>query len=81
MRKPMSRWVPAGLEVIALSSREWRVSDPAKAERDGLSLVGFVQQTESHVFELTVIGSPRTPKRFPTLDAALTYLTPTNARL
>ena len=46
------------VEVIALSDREWRVSDPTKVERDGMALLGFVELVEA-TYEVTVLGEPR----------------------
>ncbi|MDQ1598224.1 MAG: hypothetical protein QOI70_1648 [Microbacteriaceae bacterium] len=53
-----SRAISSGeVEVIAISRDEWRISDPSKAEHDGLSLLGFVQRVEN-AFEITEMHRP-----------------------
>jgi len=47
----------SSVEVIAISEREWRISDPTKSERDGLALLGFVELVDS-TYEVTVLGEP-----------------------
>ena len=49
--------VPETAEVVAISAREWRVSDPRKIERDGLALVGFVELV-GETYEATSLGDP-----------------------
>jgi hypothetical protein len=49
---------PTGLVVIALSEKEWRVSDPSRRSDDALCLLGFIQRVDT-AFEVTVIGRPR----------------------
>jgi hypothetical protein len=61
------------LEVISLSEDEWRVSDPARIERDGISLVGFIKRVDG-AFEVTQLGFPQEHLRFSTLAMAVSYL-------
>ena len=63
----------AELEVIALSEHEWRVSDPARIKRDGISLVGFITRVDD-MFEVTQLGSPQEHLRFSSLAMAVSYL-------
>lgn len=67
-------YIDLGVEVIELSPTEWRVSDARRPDNgDGLSLIGFIQQTEAG-FETTELGAPRRRNRFPTFPEALTTL-------
>jgi hypothetical protein len=63
----------AELEVLPLSDDEWRVNDPARAERDGIPLVGFIKKTDD-MFEVTQLGAPHEHLRFSTLAMAVAYL-------
>jgi hypothetical protein len=62
-----------GLELIPLSAHEWRVSDPSLDERDGLSLLGFVEEVAAG-YAVTAIGRPREHPVQPDLDSALMVL-------
>ena len=64
---------PSGLELIAISETEWRVSDPAVDDEDALALLGFVQRVGAG-FEVTSIGHPGEHPVLPDLDAALERL-------
>ena len=67
----------SGLELIPVSATEWRVSDPALEEADGLSLLGFVQRVDGG-YEATSIGHPGEHPVLPDLDAALEHLRTTH---
>ena len=64
---------PAELEVLPVTEHEWRVSDPARIERDGISLVGFITRVDD-MFEVTQLGSPQEHLRFSSLAMAVSYL-------
>jgi hypothetical protein len=67
-------YIDLGVEVIELSPTQWRVSDARRPDYgDGLSLIGFIRQTEAG-FETTEPGPPRRRNRFPTFPEALTTL-------
>ena len=61
------------VEVIAISEREWRVSDPTKVERDGLALLGFVELVGT-TYEVTVLGEPRRRQYFGSLEESVSAL-------
>lgn len=64
---------PPQVEVIALSPREWRVSDPTKVERDGRALIGFVEHVGAQ-YEVTALCDPRKRTRCRTFNDALNEL-------
>lgn len=64
-----------GLEVVALSDTEWRISDAARPECDGLALVAFVQRVGS-LYEVTELAKPSRRTYFDSLPAAVDMLSP-----
>jgi hypothetical protein len=69
----------AGLDVLALSETEWRVSDPTRRADDALCLIGFIQRV-GRVFEVTVLGRPRERHYCGSFDAALHCLVAASRR-
>jgi len=61
------------VEVIAISEREWRISDPTKVERDGLALLGFVELVGA-TYEVTVLGEPGRRYYFGSLEESVREL-------
>ncbi|MCU1481829.1 MAG: hypothetical protein JWQ19_2615 [Subtercola sp.] len=59
--------------VIALTATTWRISDPSRAEHDGLSLLGFIEQNNDD-FEVTALGAPRQRQHFASFDEAINAL-------
>jgi hypothetical protein len=62
-----------GFAVLALSSTEWRISDPSRRADDAHSLVGFVQR-EKNKYEVTAISRPERRHYSQSFDEALQYL-------
>lgn len=46
----------ADIDVQPLSPTQWRVCDRRRAPDDGLSILGFIEETENSVFESIEIG-------------------------
>jgi hypothetical protein len=65
------------IQAIAISDREWRVSDLRKAETDGLPLLGFVKQAGDD-FEVTELGHPQVRTHHRSFQASISYLARTN---
>jgi hypothetical protein len=61
------------IEVISISSKEWRVSDPTLIECDGKALLGFVEQVGPR-YEVTALCDPRERTSCETFDEALREL-------
>lgn len=68
-----ARSLDQAVEVIAISEREWRVSDPTKVERDGMALLGFVELVDT-TYEVTVIGEPRRRLYYASLEESVLAL-------
>lgn len=73
MNTKRSALVTDDLGVIAISPTEWRVSDLSIDEKDGLSLIGFVQKVDE-VYEITTIGRPLIRTYVGSFNAALDAL-------
>jgi len=61
------------IEVLPLSDHEWRVSDSALAEREGLGLLGFIERTGGS-FEVMRLGAPLERNLFGTMREAVDFL-------
>ena len=72
MHSLTTHFAPA-VDVIALSPGEWRVSDPAKVERDGRALLGFIERVGGQ-YEVTALCDPRERSRCGSFDEALREL-------
>lgn len=67
--------VGARANVIALSPREWRVSDPDQREEDGRALMGFIALVEDQ-YEVTPLATPLMRISYPCLEDAVASLLP-----
>jgi hypothetical protein len=67
------------LQVIPLSSKEWRVSDARYAYDDGRSVLGYIGESRG-VFEVVEFSDPVRYSFFPTVDDALSHLAHTASR-
>jgi hypothetical protein len=61
------------LAIIELSSRQWRVTDPLKEERDGSGVVGFVERAHRR-YEVIALEAPHERRTFESLDDAIASL-------
>lgn len=68
-----TRFVRLGLEVIAISEREWRVSDTSVMSIGEPPVRGFIRGLDG-MFEVTEIGRPGRRTYFRDFDAALREL-------
>jgi hypothetical protein len=68
-----------GLTVFPLSDTEWRISDAARPECDGLALLAFVERVGS-LYEVTELAKPWRRTYFSSLSAAVEMLSPASAK-
>jgi hypothetical protein len=68
------------LEILALSSHQWRIRDADRAPNDAMSLVGFVAQVGT-AYEITLLADPRSRYYCSTLDQAIDYIHSSVAQL
>ncbi len=61
------------LTAVALSDREWRISDDRLPADDGRSVIGFVARTSSG-YEVVELGDPVSFWMAPSLEAAMDRL-------
>lgn len=61
------------LRALALSDHEWRIDDPDLAEKEGIGVIGFVQEADG-LFEATSLVRPLEWTYFGTLRAAVDSL-------
>ncbi|HEY1529977.1 MAG TPA: hypothetical protein VGF80_04125 [Galbitalea sp.] len=71
MSKP--NWESESTHVQEINPGQWRVSDVREREADGMSVFGFVEQTEVG-YEATCINDPSVRRAFMTLYQAIEYL-------
>jgi hypothetical protein len=64
-----------GLTVFALSDTEWRISDAARPESDGLAVLAFVELVDS-LYEVTELERPWRRTYFSSLTAVVEMLSP-----
>ena len=60
------------LEIIQISSNEWRIADRRLDENSGAKVIGFLQESDRG-FESTRIGPNLSSETFATFDLALAY--------
>lgn len=60
------------IHVVALSEREWRVSDCRMATDNALSLIGFIYENHG-VYEVMEFVDPVEFARFMSLERAISY--------
>lgn len=60
------------LEIIQISSKEWRIADRRVDENSGAKVIGFLQENDRG-FESTRIGPNLSSETFETFDLALAY--------
>ncbi|TFC96796.1 MULTISPECIES: hypothetical protein [Cryobacterium] len=60
------------IRVVALSKREWRISDGRIATDDGLSLIGFIDENHG-VYEVMEFVDPVEYARFGNLERAIMH--------
>lgn len=60
------------LEIIQISSNEWRIADRRVDENSGAKVIGFLQENDRG-FESTRIGPNLSSETFETFDLALAY--------
>jgi hypothetical protein len=78
VNSPESSRVVDDVKIIPLSATEWRISDATKDERDGLSLLGFVEKTGG-LYEITRLGHPREHMHVSSFTAAIDALAPSRS--